>query len=104
MVSEAQCAPEASDASQEDEDPLNSPQSEDASHTSGSDEDKAPSTKGDIKRLIIDLRKILGLSTYLQAAASVPTRRDQEYEDSNIHKFTNKLKNTTKKLQILTKD
>ncbi|CAH2219890.1 Hypothetical predicted protein, partial [Pelobates cultripes] len=57
MASEGLCKPEISDESTGEEKPGDSPQSA-VYHYSESDDDSSPSKKGDIKRLLTDLRQV----------------------------------------------
>ncbi|CAH2251734.1 Hypothetical predicted protein [Pelobates cultripes] len=58
MVSEACSTPEASVASLEDNESSPSPRSDARSYTPESEDDEAPATKGDIKRLLVELRQV----------------------------------------------
>ncbi|CAH2247174.1 Hypothetical predicted protein [Pelobates cultripes] len=58
MAHEAQCTPEASEVSLEEEQSIPSTRSDARSYTSESEEDKSSSTKGGIKILLVELRKV----------------------------------------------
>ncbi|CAH2221137.1 Hypothetical predicted protein [Pelobates cultripes] len=58
MAPEACCTPEASEAYLEEEQSLPLPRLDARSYTPEYEEDEAPATQGDIKRLLVELRQV----------------------------------------------
>ncbi|CAH2274998.1 STAM-binding isoform X1 [Pelobates cultripes] len=78
---------ELSEASIEEGDPLISPRSGTTTPTSASSEDEAPSTKGDIKRLLIDLRRIWLVDLQIaQAEIGQVHKKVKELEGREAHR------------------
>ncbi|XP_063295383.1 Fc receptor-like protein 5 [Pelobates fuscus] len=108
MAPEPHMALETSEESQDERDSQTSLQPEDTPHMSDTDDDDSPSTKGDIKRLLTDLRQVWKADLKeTQAEIGILQQRVQEVEtrekrrDNHLHDNTERLDKLTEQVQRL---